>query len=56
MCRVVPQSNFPYVDHRLAALQRNAAIVPTLTVGEGARLNVEVVRDMVFPHPYRMPS
>jgi len=39
-----------------AALQRNAAIAPTLTVGEGARLNVEVVRDMVFPHPYRMPS
>jgi len=44
------------VDTANAALQRNAAIVPTLTVGEGARLNVEVVRDMVFPHPYRMPS
>jgi type IV secretion system protein VirB10 len=44
------------VDTANAALQRNAAIAPTLTVGEGTRLNVEVVRDMVFPHPYRMHS
>jgi type IV secretory pathway VirB10-like protein len=44
------------VDTANAVLQRNAAIVPTLTIGEGARLNVEVVRDMVFPHAYRRPS
>jgi type IV secretion system protein VirB10 len=44
------------VDTANAALQRNAAIVPTLTLGEGTRLNVEVVRDMVFSHAYRMPS
>jgi type IV secretion system protein VirB10 len=44
------------VDTANAALQRNVAIAPTLTVEEGARLNVEVVRDLVFPKPYRMPS
>jgi type IV secretion system protein VirB10 len=38
------------------ALQRNAAIAPTLSIDEGARLNVEVVCDLVFPHLYRMPS
>jgi type IV secretion system protein VirB10 len=44
------------VDTANAALQRSAAIAPTLTVDEGARLNVEVARDLVFPKPYRMPS
>jgi len=31
-----------------AELHRNESIAPTLTVPEGTRLNVEVVRDMVF--------
>jgi type IV secretion system protein VirB10 len=42
------------VDTANAALQRNAAVAPTLTVDEGARLNVEVARDLVFSKPYRM--
>jgi type IV secretion system protein VirB10 len=34
-----------------AELHRNESIAPTLTVPEGTRLNVEVVRDMVFSQP-----
>jgi type IV secretory pathway VirB10-like protein len=35
-----------------AELHRNESIPPTLTVAEGTRLNVEVIRDMVFSQPY----
>jgi type IV secretion system protein VirB10 len=44
------------VDTANAVLQRNASIAPTLTVDEGSRLQVEVVRDLLFSHPYRMPT
>jgi type IV secretion system protein VirB10 len=44
------------VDAANAALQRSAAIAPTLSVDEGVRLNVEVARDLVFLKPYRIPS
>jgi type IV secretion system protein VirB10 len=40
------------VDTANAQLQRNASIAPTLSIAEGSRLNVEVVRDMAFIHPY----
>jgi type IV secretion system protein VirB10 len=34
-----------------AELHRNESIEPTLTIPEGTRLNVEVVRDMIFSQP-----
>lgn len=34
-------------------LERNRTIPPTITVDQGARINVEVVSDMVFPESYR---
>lgn len=34
-------------------LERNRTIQPTITVEQGTRINVQVVRDMVFPGVYR---
>lgn len=42
-----------FVDTARSELERNRAIPPTVTVEEGARLNVEVVRDMAFESVYR---
>ncbi|CAN7325922.1 TrbI/VirB10 family protein [Rhizobacter sp. LjRoot28] len=38
-----------FVDTARAELERNKSIPPTVTLEEGTRLNVEVVRDMAFP-------
>jgi len=37
-----------FIDTARAELERNKAIPPTVTVEEGSRINVEVVRDMAF--------
>lgn len=42
-----------FVDTARAELDRNRAIPPTVTVQEGTRINVEVVRDMGFEAPYK---
>ena len=41
-----------FVDTALAELERHKDIPPTVTVEEGSRINVEVVRDMGFPSVY----
>lgn len=41
------------VDVSRSILERNRTIQPTITVAQGARLNVQVVQDMVFPGAYR---
>ena len=41
-----------FVDTARAELERHKTVPPTITVEEGARLNVEVVRDIDFPHVY----
>jgi type IV secretion system protein VirB10 len=41
-----------FVDTARAELERHKAIPPTVTIEEGSRINVEVVRDMGFPSVY----
>lgn len=40
-------------DVSKSILERNRVIKPTITIDQGARLNVQVVSDMVFPGAYR---
>lgn len=42
-----------FVDTARAELERNKSIPPTVTLEEGTRLNVEVVRDMAFPTTFQ---
>lgn len=42
-----------FVDSARVELERAKGIAPTITVPAGARINVEVVRDMLFPGPYK---
>lgn len=41
-----------FVDTARTELERAKGIAPTITVPAGSRINVEVVRDMMFPGPY----
>lgn len=41
-----------FVDTARTELERAKGIAPTITVAAGSRINIEVVRDMVFPGPY----
>lgn len=41
------------VDVSRSILDRQKTIPPTITVEKGARINVEVTRDMEFPGPYK---
>jgi type IV secretory pathway VirB10-like protein len=41
-----------FVDTARVELERNKGVAPTITVPAGSRINVEVVRDMLFPAPY----
>lgn len=41
-----------FVDTARAELERHKGIPPTVTIEEGSRINVEVVRDMGFPSVY----
>ena len=45
-----------FVDTAKIELDRNKAIAPTIPVPAGSRINVEVVKDMVFPGPYSSSS
>lgn len=44
------------IDVSKTILERNKRIAPTITIPKGTRFNVEVVRDMEFPGPYRRSS